>query len=141
EYPLDLDDLSVFGKYVAEGEPRETIIIDDYFYQPSGNAGMDGVYFDNCPDVTISTDTAMYLDRCNRGRIERLFTFTDAMGHQVDAIQNIYIIDTDPFVLDDIAWPDQSVFLNDCNVVVPDPDSTGRPQLTNNKCSMAVATF
>src|SRR5690606_31897365 len=26
EYPLDLDDLSVFGKYVAEGEPRETII-------------------------------------------------------------------------------------------------------------------
>ena len=141
EFPLDLDDLSVFGFYVAEGQPRSDIIINDHFYLPSGLAGRDGVYFENCSDITVSVDTSMFLDMCNRGRIERNFTIIDGAGHVVETTQNIYIIDVQPFSLSNIVWPNQNVYLNDCQIVVPDPDSTGRPQLTNDKCSMAAATF
>ncbi|MFZ1704109.1 MAG: HYR domain-containing protein [Saprospiraceae bacterium] len=141
EFPLNLNNLSVFGTYVAQGEPRQDIIINDYFYLPSGYAGMDGVYMDNCPDITISVTTTNNLVMCNTGTLLRHFTFEDAMGNEVSTTQTITVVDVNPFNLLDITWPNEQTYFNYCNILIPPPDSTGRPVLANDKCSMAAATY
>jgi hypothetical protein len=140
-YPLDINDLSDFGTYVSQGSPRQPITIQDHFYLPSGNAGRDGVYFDNCPDVTVSVAVVNNLTMCNTGTIEREFTIQDAQGQVVTNTQIIYVLDINPFNLNDIDWPDQQVFFPDCNIQNPNPTVTGRPVLNNDKCSQAAATY
>lgn len=141
EYPLNLNDLSAFGTFVAEGQPREEIIIPDHFYLPSGFAGLDGVYFDNCPDVMVSVDADVQLTMCNQGTISRNFTLEDAQGNTVEHTQTIYVTDVNPFNQQDIQWPQQEVFLNNCSIVNPNPSVSGRPVLNNDKCSQAAATY
>ncbi|MBK6362368.1 MAG: HYR domain-containing protein [Saprospiraceae bacterium] len=141
-YPLDVNDLSDFGTYVSEGSVRQPINIQDHFYLPSGNAGLDGVYFDNCPDVTVSVNVINNLVMCNTGTIERVFTIQDAQGLNVTTTQTIYVIDINPFnETQDIDWPDQQVFFPNCNIQNPNPSITGRPVLGNDKCSQAAATY
>jgi hypothetical protein len=141
EYFLTLMDYAVFGNYVAEGMPRNPIVVQDHFYLPSGFAGLDGVYYSNVPDITISTDTIQHLNMCNIGVIERIFLIQEVTGAYVRDTQTIYVIDVDLFSLDDIEWPDQVVYFDSCQVSVPSPNTTGMPLLQLNPCSQPGSSF
>lgn len=138
-FPLNLNNLSVFGTFVAEGQPRANIQIPDHFYLPSGFAGRDGVYFENC-SATVTSTVNNNLNMCNTGTIERVFTITDGQGLTATSTQTITVIDVNPFNQADITWPQQNVYLNDCTITNPNPNITGRPVLNNDKCSQAAAT-
>lgn len=143
EFPLDLNNLSVFGTYVTTGQTRHDIIISDpnTFYPPSGKAGKDGLYADNCPGTTVTSTYRSALTMCNVGKIYRDFVITDNGGNTTKATQTIYVIDKDPLDLSDITWPVENVEVNACAGTVPDPANTGRPLINNDHCSMAAASY
>lgn len=142
-FALDTANLSGFGTYVSNGAPRSNIVINDPgnpFY-PSGIAGQDGVYSDNCPGASVQVRVRNQLNMCNFGKIYRDFTITDVGGNSTTITQTIHVINHQPFGLSNITWPVHEVFYPHCNVNPPNPDSTGRPQLLINRCAQAGATF
>ncbi len=143
EYPLNLNDLSDFGTFVVRESDRQDIIISDpnSYYPPSGNAGKDGVYTDNCPDAVVTSSYRNALSMCKTGKIFRDFVITDKAGNTVTYTQTIYVIDADPMDVTDITWPKESVEVSDCSSSAPDPSLTGRPDINNDNCSMAAASY
>ena len=143
EYPLNLNNLSAFGTLVASGSPRQNIVIADPgnpFY-PSGIAGQDGVYSDNCPGAVVTVTTRNMLTMCNTGQIKRDFTITDIGGNSTKFTQTIFVMDVHKFGPSDITWPSANADYFDCNDADPDISVTGSPVLNNDKCSMAAATY
>jgi uncharacterized protein YfcZ (UPF0381/DUF406 family) len=142
EYPLNINNLSAFGTLVATGATRNNIIINDpYFYLPTGLAGRDGVYNDNCPGATVTSTVRNMLNMCNTGQIKRDFVVTDRGGNTTTFTQTIYVIDRDPLDLSDITWPQKDVDFNNCNIADPSPTITGSPVINNDRCSQAAATY
>ncbi|MBK6664906.1 MAG: HYR domain-containing protein [Saprospiraceae bacterium] len=143
EYALNLNNLSAFGTFVASGSTRQNIVINDpnSFYPPSGIAGQDGVYNDNCPGSTVSVSVRNMLTMCQTGQIKRDFVVTDGSGNTATYTQTIYVIDVDKFDASDITWPALNVNFNDCNVSNPPTSITGAPVINNDKCSQAAATY
>lgn len=142
EYPLNLNNLSAFGTLVPTGATRNNIVINDpYFYLPTGLAGRDGVYNDNCPGATVTTTVRNLLNMCNTGQIKRDFVVTDRGGNTTTFTQTIFVIDRDPLDLGDITWPQKDVDFNNCNVANPSPTITGAPIINNDRCSQAAATY
>ena len=143
EYPLNLNNLSAFGTFVAQGSTRGNIIISDpnTFYPPSGYVGQDGVYSDNCPRSTVTFTVRNLLTMCKTGQIKRDFVVTDGSGNTASFTQTINVIDVDKFDANDITWPNVDVDYNDCNVSNPPKSVTGEPILNNDKCSQAAATY
>lgn len=139
-YPLDTTNLSAFGTFVANGTTQGDIIINDP-ENPPGFIGQDGVYTDNCPNVQVTVSVRSMLNMCNTGNIKRDFKIKDVGGDSVVFTQTITIIDFEPFLLQDITWPQQEVFYPFCNVQVPDPNVTGRPQFLADRCSQVAATL
>ncbi|MFZ1748839.1 MAG: HYR domain-containing protein [Saprospiraceae bacterium] len=143
EYPLDLSNLSAFGTYVLSGTFRNNITIADPgnpFY-PTGVAGMDGVYSDNCPGSTVRDTVRNLLGMCNTGQIKRDFTIRDSAGNPTRITQTIYLEDKHKFDISDITWPAMNVDFNDCNVADPSATITGAPVLKTDKCNLVGATY
>lgn len=144
EYPLNLNNLSVFGTMVPSGAPRQNIVIVDAgnpFYPPAGLAGQDGVYSDNCPGATVRDTVRNMLTMCNTGLIKRDFIITDAGNNVTTFTQTIHVIDVDKFDINDINWPSANADYNNCNDPDPDTSVTGAPILNGDKCSMVAATY
>jgi hypothetical protein len=142
EYPLNLNNLSALGTFVPTGvTPNNILIIDPYFYRPSGIAGQNGVYNDNCPGAMVTTTVRNLLNMCNTGQIKRDFVVTDRGGNTTTFTQTIFVIDRDPLDLGDITWPQKDVDFNNCNVADPSPSITGAPVINNDRCSQAAATY
>jgi len=144
-YPLNLNDLTAFGTYVLEGENRDDIILQDPghpFYPPVGFVGQDGTFSENCPEgIVVTVATINDLDMCNTGTITRTFTITPVNNPPILVSQTITVVNTSPFDLSNISWPEKHVFFDGCNAPVQNPDMTGRPVLDNDRCSQAAATF
>ncbi len=144
EFPLNLNNLNIFGTLVPAGNVRQNIVINDPghpFYPPAGLAGMDGVYTDNCPGALVTVSTRNQLSMCNTGQIKRDFTIKDAGNNQTTFTQTIYVIDVHPFSLSDITWPAVNVNYTDCNDPDPDTSVTGAPLLNGDRCSLVGATY
>ncbi|MBK9255777.1 MAG: HYR domain-containing protein [Saprospiraceae bacterium] len=144
EYPLDLNNLNAFGTFVRNEADRADIILNDPghpYYPPSGFAGKDGLYTDNCPDVTINVSLRNLLTMCNTGELKRDFVLTDMSGNQITFTQTIYVKDVQPFQQSDIQWPQQEVFYNFCNIAIPDQNVTGKPNWLLQKCSQVASEF
>ena len=143
EYPLNLNNLSVFGTLVELHETRNEIIIIDPnnpFY-PDSLAGYDGVYSDNCPGALVSSSYRDSTGMCNTGKIYRDFVVTDVAGNTATYTQIINVKDVDPFDENDITWPSENVDYFDCNDNDPDTLITGRPFLNIDHCSLVGATY
>jgi hypothetical protein len=142
EYPLNVNNLNVFGTLVPSGVTPNNIIINDpnTFYPSNGLAGQDGVYSDNCPGATVTSTFRNLLTMCNTGEIKRDFVVTDIAGNTATFTQTIYVIDVDKFDINDINWPSENVYFDDCNNANPPTSVTGAPVINNDKCSQAAAT-
>jgi hypothetical protein len=143
QYPLNVSNLSAFGTFVAQGQPRNNIVINDPGdprYQPTGIAGRDGVYSD-CLAATVTVTPRNMLTNCQTGQIKRDFVITDASGNRSTYTQTITVVNTRRFLATDITWPTKNVTFNSCNNVTPLPAVTGSPVLANVNCSLVAATY
>jgi len=140
-YDFSINNLTVFGDYKLAGNTRSTYTITDPENPSSPIVFQDGVYTTNCPGAGIQRTQTVNLNMCNTGTITRTFTFIDGVGNTSTDQQTITVQDFNRFNIEDIDWPEQDVEFPQCNVAIPNPDITGRPVLSNDKCSMAAATF
>ena len=139
DFPIDFDDLSIFGSVRTREADRKTIIIPDPYYAGKKyEAGIDGWAYDNC--VITLVDSFERNIQCNSGTITRKFTATDRQGLVTTAYQTITIINTQPFKRSDIEWP-KEVFINTCNNVMTHPDHTGYPKYRNTTCAQIAANY
>ncbi|NNF36053.1 MAG: T9SS type A sorting domain-containing protein [Saprospiraceae bacterium] len=147
QYDLDLDDLSEFGTLEINQQDVDYLDIDDeYFQNTQAGDAKEGMFQENCPGWTVRTVVTDERD-CNQGVILRKFYVTDAQGKSDSCVQTITVIDVDPFIWDDIMWP-EDVDYEDCTLLLPnpgpgpDPDETGRPTFKiNDICSQPTATY
>jgi hypothetical protein len=142
EFPLNLNNLNVFGTFVPSGTTRQNIVINDpnTFYPPSGIAGQSGVFNENCPNATVTSTLRNLLTMCNTGEIKRDFVIRDIAGNITTFTQTIFVIDRDKFDRNDITWPSENVYFDDCNNANPPIAVTGSPIINNDNCSQAAAT-
>lgn len=161
DYWFDLNTLSLlsdrtFGT-VIDGfqypeSARQPIIINDpgntNLPQPY-NWGLDGYASDNC-DLTLSINVSVYEDCSGESLpgnppdgaiklIRRRFNATDPAGRSSFCIQNIWVVNHDPFYInshnpndpnDDVIWP-ADVISNTC--AIPD---TVYPVILNDGCAI-----
>lgn len=134
DFPLDLEDLSQFGTFVNTDETRADIIVNDTAYVATdGLVGQDGVYKENCPGTTVTTQV-VDMTTNGQGTIMRIFTITDASGNDATYTQRIFVQDFNPFSEDDITWP-QDITVDGCESDIPTVAEGGVPTFTNiNKC-------
>ncbi len=128
----------------------------DYYYQYFDTAhwdnkyeltwGFDGYALNSCnvnPTITVND-----LRECGQGLIQRIVSAQGPNNINVTAIQTIWVVDCDPFYIDDLTcndprfsdviWPNgvctqTPVTINGCGAdVSPDNPQLGRPQVINN---------
>lgn len=139
EYPVDFNNLDVFGKIrLAEADRKPIIIADPYYSKTNFVAGLDGLATDNC-EVRIKESYIKDI-QCNSGSIKRVFEATDKQGYVTVDTQYITIINTSKFTRADIIWPD-NVQINSCVNVETHPDNTGYPVYLNTNCAQVAANY
>ncbi|MFN8280061.1 MAG: HYR domain-containing protein [Saprospiraceae bacterium] len=108
--------------------------------------GFDGYVINSCgtPNVSITVND---LRECGQGQIQRVISTVGPNNLNVSAIQTIWVVDCDPFIVDDshcndakytdLIWPNgictaTPVTLDGCGAdVSPDNPQLGRPQVVN----------
>ncbi len=109
--------------------------------------GFDGYVINSCgtPNINISVND---LRECGQGQIQRVISTTGPNNINVSAIQTIWVVDCDPFYIDnltcndarftDLLWPNgvctgTPVTIDGCGAdYSPDNPQLGRPQVINN---------
>ena len=114
----------------------ETITCEDNPY-PLSQFGM-AEAFDNC-NVEVTVDSTINLSDCGVGEIIRTFTATDDGGRTASCTQVITVVDSRPFTIRDITWPQNRELFNGC-MEDTDPDNTGRPTFRNEDDCNQIAT-
>jgi len=80
---------------------------------------------------------------CGTGQIARRFTVTDIAGNSSSCIQIISVVNEIPFDSNNIIWPkDVRLFVCGASIDPKDlPDTSARPSLINDACSMVMYNF
>ncbi len=139
DFPIDFDNMNVFGRLQTHEADRKPILIaDSYYANKNYVAGLDGWAYDNC-EVKITERLEKNI-QCNAGTVKRIFEATDKQGLVTVGYQTITLINTKPFTRADIIWPG-SVEIHSCNNVVTHPDHTGYPQYSNTTCAQVAANY
>lgn len=138
-FDFSTDDLSVFGSVEDGAATADDILIVDELY-PTGIAGTDGVATDNCGITSITDAFVDNRTDCGDGSIIRTFTVTDVDGNTTTCEQSILVVNTDPFDIDDITWPDAIVELPTCQNANFEPSNTGMPTIANVNCGIIMMT-
>lgn len=131
-YYFDTEDLSVFGSVVYGESNVEAIIIEGQ------ELGSDGYFDDNC-GASVEEESVIDLD-CGAGTITRTFTATDLYGQVASCTQTITIESDNPFLESDIEWP-TNFEMNGCDTLQAEPEVTGEPSWTENKCALVASTY
>jgi hypothetical protein len=111
----DYEDLSIFGSPVA---------------------------VDNCTYVIDSVEVES-IDDCGIGNIVRTFTVTDLVGHTAICVQEITLINEEPFTEDQITWP-PTYTTYECGASVnPEdlPEEYQLPVFSGDQCSNLVYNY
>jgi len=140
KYLYDVNDLSEFGSYVT-GTAGTTEFDDGY-----GNVYTigDGVVDDNCDSISIVELPAIDSTECGNGFITRTFEATDCMGNVSTKTQTINVTNNDPFVCEDIVWPDtvvtlQNICLNSSMTI--STDDAGYPSWPADNCALIGVSY
>lgn len=116
--------------------------------------GFDGYVINSCGNP-VPTITVNDLRECGQGQIQRVISTIGPNNLNVSAIQTIWVVDCDPFYIDnntcndprftDLMWPNgvctaTPITLDGCGAdTSPDNPQLGRPQIINNaddNCSL-----
>jgi len=143
EFPLDLDNLDIFGGVVQNGQQQEFCVYDPE--NPDADlqgfvCGLGGLVIDNC-GVEITVKVFPDINQCGVGVVTRKFIASDANG-QRSCQQRIYIEDFNPMDGNSIDWPDDYIGA-ECSEGT-DPDDLlypyDRPRLEDDACSLVAMT-
>jgi len=144
EFPLDLDNLDIFGGVVQNGQQQEFCVYDPA--NPEADlqgfvCGLGGLVIDNC-GVDITVTVFPDINQCGVGVVTRKFIASDANG-QRSCQQRIYIEDFNPMDGNSIDWPDDYIGA-ECSEGT-DPDDLlypyDRPRLEDDACSLIAMTY
>lgn len=103
------------------------------------------VAIDNCS--TLPLEEPQYnvnLNSCGEGTVTKTWEVFDLQGFKDVCVQTIYIVNNDPFELNDIIWP-EDYDVSNCNVDGLDPEDlpaeNDRPDVSNSdECDMVSST-
>jgi|GEM_PF-6082399 len=154
-FPIDTNDLSVFGTIVTDINDVMNVVIDDRDYienckgQPYHGPkiwGQDGLALSDC-DFDIEIQTTFNLN-CGRSIFEngeflpaiiREFIIRNNHGIINSCVQEIFILDCSP-QMTNIDWP-EDVVIDACVGGSTDPDDTGRPTISAGSCDEISTSF
>ena len=137
QYPLDVNDLSVFGNISYDINGRDSITIEGTYW------GLDAYVLDNCPDMTTIKDTVISDSRmdCGQGEIIRQLIVDDGRNTPLIIDQVITVRDTSPIGPSDIVYPAKFT-LDDCGATTVLPSVSGIPIISNqDACSNVYYSF
>ncbi len=125
---------SQFGKVVTLGQKRDTFFIN-------GQRVIDGLGFDNCNQVFITTTDSTIRD-CGDGFIRRNFSIRDINNLTSSCQQIITIVNNNKFTVNDINWPAAYSTSNCAQGIAPDdlPNGFKRPTISGNRCGMMIVS-
>jgi HYR domain-containing protein len=106
---------------------------DPYDLQLTGEASAN----DNC-EVAVTYITQGTLDDCNEGILFRIWTAQDSSGNEVSCVQQIEMINNNPFGLTNITWP-QDYSTTTCTGGLDPIDLTSpfdMPEYTDGPCDL-----
>lgn len=93
---------------------------------------------DNCSVREITKVDDPNLSQCGTGTIRRTWTAQDYSDWKHSCVQNITLVDFDPFDESDIVWP-QNYYTNECGAaLLPEnlPSAYARPGISDDECSL-----
>lgn len=141
DFPIQLSNLSIFGKYVFDQDDRDTVRVNDTLFNLFHGFILDGYIEENCSASIVEQSPLDQRNQHNTGSIIRRFLVTDNSGNTLTLNQSITIQDADPMVPSDITWP-PDVDVTDCVNFPPPTSVTGQPTFRNDDiCTIPMATF
>ncbi len=145
DYPLNIDNLDIFGTVVEGQNNTNPFCIFDPT-NPDADAdgfvcGVDGFVVDNC-GVDISVDVFTSINNCGVGFIRRRFTASDANGSAI-CDQFIFIRNFDPITTESIIWPLDFHGVECSQGTDPDdlPPPFDRPIIDEDHCDLIGINF
>ncbi|RMG82001.1 MAG: T9SS C-terminal target domain-containing protein [Bacteroidetes bacterium] len=98
---------------------------------------------DNCANVTWDYEEENYVGSCGVGTVFRTYTATDASGHTASCIQQITVVNSNPFNLSNITWPyDYVAFACGASLEPGDlPPPNAEPIIANDACDLVAVTY
>jgi len=101
----------------------------------------DPTVVDNCSATWVHSE-ADNTTSCGTGSITRIYLATDLGGLEASCIQTIYVVNTTPFTLANIGWPND-YFTSDCGPAVEPgdlPAGYDYPTVDEGTCDMVAVT-
>lgn len=100
------------------------------------------VVIDNCT-YNLETEVVENINNCGVGNIVRTFTATDLSGHTATCVQEITLINENPFSGDQIIWPPTYTTYECGAAVAPGdlPEEYQEPVFTGDQCSNLVYNY
>jgi hypothetical protein len=100
------------------------------------------VFSDNCPGATWSQTEVPSLTNCGTGTIKRTYKVTDKSGRAATCVQTITVVNSNPFSLSKITWP-QDYTTNQCDPKLEPgdlPEKSGYPDINEGPCDLVAVT-
>lgn len=143
EYPIDYNNLTVFGEIVRDVQDRDSIKLSAEYVNFS-SAPLDALIVDNCGNlISDELDTLGSLTACGTGTLLRRLTYGDTNGANTIVTQKIDVVNVSPFTENDIQWPSNyfsTTGANNCGMekLLPDnlPVQFAEPIITEDNCDM-----
>jgi hypothetical protein len=133
ETDIDENNLQIFGIIANDPLAVNPIFVNGV------QVGTDGYAEDNCM-FTINETHNLNLGNCGTGNLIRTFTVEDLFGNTNSCSQAIQVINTNPFGLNNITWP-QNIDIDGCDTLDVDISVTSFPTYTNTHCAEVTETY
>lgn len=100
-------------------------------------------YIDNCEVVSVTFIDDENIDNCGSGEVRRTWTVEDKEGFKATCVQIITLEDEDPFVENDIDWPNDYDATTCYTNLDPDnlPAANAYPRYADDNCSLVATVY
>ena len=115
DFPFNSDDTEQFGTIQMNIDDVEPILLTSEIVEFSGPA-FDGLVLGGCLELMSDEFTFMNINECGVGTVTRVITFQNQQGTSVSDVQFIRFENPNPFVLEDINFPNDITLFNVCDL-------------------------
>lgn len=123
--------------------PDPIVVECDFSYEVDslGKYFGNAVGIDVCGVDVVENNPVISLTQCGVGNIVRSFTATGRGGLTKSCTQKVEFINSNPFTINDITWPDGEYTTNTCGDDMFSPDVVGRPILDEDQCGLVASSY
>lgn len=138
EFPIDLNNPSVFGSIRTDEADIKPIQITADSVRFSVAEPTDGLVLGNCVELIEDQFQNLNINSCGTGFYVRYIRFRNQQGLTAWDQQVVTVVNPEPFVGTDITWPKNISFNNQCGLegLEPDnlPEGHDRPKFVEDAC-------